>query len=415
MSVTDGERTGGRPPRVLLVETNEDGTTGGSHRALHDLVHVLDRERWDPVVAFHQDNPFAEALREAGFEVHVLDGMRETEQRVRRGGSAAERLLEMGVRSPLRRARLLRRLRIDLLQLNNSPGVGNDDWLPGAWLAGVPALTFASGNARTTAPAWHRFLSRRFHRVLAVSPEVEESWRAMGIPAGRMTRTGVGLDVAAFRARIRRSRDEVRTELGIPADAPVGLMVGNLREWKGQQRVVEAFARIPGEEVPGLWILFAGDTAPADRPWAEALRKRVDAAGLGDRIRFLGARTDVPDLLAAADFAIHASLQPEPFGLVIVEAMALGLPVLAASLGAPRWIVTPDSGRTFDPHDPGVLADHLRAFADPDIRRRHSSGSRLRAEAFDIRLMAGRVEAVWEEILRDRSVGSPRAPSPGSR
>ena len=92
--------------------------------------------------------------------------------------------------------------------------------------------------------------------------------------------------------------------------------------------------------------------------------------GLTGQVHLLGSRDDVPALMNAADAIVHASVQPEPFGLVVVEAMALGKPVVASNLGGPSETVTPGTGLLFDPDDPAALAHQLQAVLDqPSLRR----------------------------------------------
>src|SRR6202008_2861114 len=114
-------------------------------------------------------------------------------------------------------------------------------------------------------------------------------------------------------------------------------------------------------------------------------------ARLEGQVAFLGVRSDVPDLFNAADFALHASVRPEPFGLVVVEALALGKPVVAANTGGPAEIVSPESGITFHSHEPGNLAAILTALIrNPEQRQTLAAGARQRAEQFTVlRYMLG--------------------------
>ena len=75
-----------RPKRVLLIECNEDGTIGGSHQALFDLVRSLDKARYEPVVLFYQSNIYEEKLRALGIEVHSFEEVRKRELRIRNLG-----------------------------------------------------------------------------------------------------------------------------------------------------------------------------------------------------------------------------------------------------------------------------------------------------------------------------------------
>ena len=115
-----------RPVRVLIVESHEDGTVGGSHQVLFDLVVRVNRDRFEPVVLFYQDNVFVSRLRSRGIEVVLFDEVARKEREINNSGRYLAKIVGFG-NAVLRRRDELRRLRIELLHMNNSPGVGNDD------------------------------------------------------------------------------------------------------------------------------------------------------------------------------------------------------------------------------------------------------------------------------------------------
>jgi glycosyltransferase involved in cell wall biosynthesis len=145
--------------------------------------------------------------------------------------------------------------------------------------------------------------------------------------------------------------------------------------------------------------MFAGAVSPDAEDYAAELAATVDADGLRGIVTFLGNRDDVPDLLAASDVGLHASIDPEPFGLVVPEAMALGNAVIAARSGGPMEILTPETGILFDTASPSELAAHLTALAlDPERRRSLAQHAPERAEHFSIaRHVAGNL-AVYDAL-----------------
>jgi glycosyltransferase involved in cell wall biosynthesis len=131
-------------------------------------------------------------------------------------------------------------------------------------------------------------------------------------------------------------------------------------------------------------------------------------------VAFLGERSDVPDLTNAADLVLHAATKPEPFGLVLLEAMALGKPLVAANLGGPVEIVTPESGMLFDPGVPAELARILEQLVtDADLRRRLSDGALLRVQDFSLDQTVAGVQAVYAELLPGAPASVPAADSKG--
>jgi glycosyltransferase involved in cell wall biosynthesis len=105
----------------------------------------------------------------------------------------------------------------------------------------------------------------------------------------------------------------------------------------------EALSRLDTDRRWWLW-LAGGAQRPLERRYEEVLRTAVRQAGIERKVRFLGERADVADLMAAADLLCQTNERPEGFGLVLVEALRLGLPVVALDEGAAREIITPDCG-----------------------------------------------------------------------
>lgn len=382
----------------MLVETNEDGTTGGSYRALCDLVRHLDRGRFEPHVVLYQPSPAAGDLAAAGATVEVWDAIRAAERGFCGPQSLGRRArgLLAGVRQ---RAHYMRHARVDLVHLNNSPGVGFDDWLPAARLAGVPCVTHLRGPFPVASSAPGRWVQRRFDAVLAVSRWMADAAARAGIPSRRIHLVYDGVDRDALQASLRRPPAEVRAELGLAKDDLVVLLPGHLRPWKGQRLALEALARVRPELRARLRLVLAGAAPPAEAAYREGIEAFIREARLGACVRLLGERRDVPDLMRAADVVLHASTSPEPFGLVVTEAMALGRPVVAARLGGPCEIVTEGTGLLFDPSRPEELTFLLEQLGEQPIRERLAAAGRERAAAFDIRHTVAGVERCWAALL----------------
>ena len=202
-----------------------------------------------------------------------------------------------------------------------------------------------------------------------------------------------GIDVDGFAAR-RVDRERKRTELGLPRDAYVGITVGRLVPVKGQRYLIEAAARI-GDRIPPLMILLAGDG-----PLRPELEQHAASMGVEDKVRFLGTRQDIPELLSCADVFVLPSLN-EGLGLVLVEAMAMGVPCVATAVGGVPEVVADDvTGILVPPRDPRALADAVVRLADdPDRAREMGEQGRERArEMFSIQRTVARTEALYEEV-----------------
>lgn len=395
-----GARPGSKPARILIIESNEDGTVGGSHQALFDLALRIDRSRFEPVVLFNQDNVFINRLRARGVEVVLFDEILRQERQHIRSLAPLAKILGAGA-AVMRRRRELRRLKIDLLHLNNSPAVGSDDWLPAARLAGIPCVVTAMGDAGRQRRWVHRWLYRRFDVYLAISRYMAQILRKNGVDPTRIELVYLGVDFQNLRQRVGKTRELVRTELGVRPDQLLALMVGNIRAWKGQRGVIEALCLLPKNIRDRLRVFFAGATANVDKAYETELRKEIEANGLGECVTFLGPRSDVADLYGAADIAIHASTTPEPFGLVVPEAMALKCAVIAASTGGPAEVITPGTGFLCDPFSPAEYARALEQLVEDDsLRRTIAEAGSGRASHFSIERTVEGTQRVYERALK---------------
>jgi glycosyltransferase involved in cell wall biosynthesis len=190
-------------------------------------------------------------------------------------------------------------------------------------------------------------------------------------------------------------RPAVRRELGTAPGDVVILQASRMQEWKGHSVFIDALAALANVDGWTAWIAGAAQR-PADRAYERSLRERVAAAGLERRVRFVGERADVPRLASAADIYCQPNREPEPFGVVFIEALAAGLPVVATAAGGAMEIVTNECGRLVPIGDPSALAATLRTLiADPRLRVALGERGPDRARALcDARTQAARLTEI---------------------
>jgi glycosyltransferase involved in cell wall biosynthesis len=163
-------------------------------------------------------------------------------------------------------------------------------------------------------------------------------------------------------------RSEVRAELGIPDGTVVILQASRLERWKGQAAHLEALALL--RDVPGWECWLVGGVQKAgEAEFMAKLQSTAKRAKIADRVRFLGQRADVPRLMAAVDIFCQPNIRPEPFGLVFIEALYAGLPVVATHMGGAREIVTEDCGVLVESGDAAALASVLRGLIEDALQR----------------------------------------------
>lgn len=153
-------------------------------------------------------------------------------------------------------------------------------------------------------------------------------------------------------------RDVVRRELGTPVQDCVFIQVGRMEPYKGCALHLQALARLA--DVPGwsCWIV-GGAQRPAEKEFLVGLQAQAQTAGIASRVHFLGERHDVGRLLRAADVFCQPNLRGEPFGIVFIEALYAGLPVVSTALGGVLEIVDDTVGRLVSPGDVKKLAEVL--------------------------------------------------------
>jgi glycosyltransferase involved in cell wall biosynthesis len=152
-------------------------------------------------------------------------------------------------------------------------------------------------------------------------------------------------------------RPQIRKLWNWPKDHFVIGHFSRLSPWKGQHILLEALKYCPEEIV----AVFVGDALFGEDDYRSMLTEKVEALGLGDRVKFLGFQSQVPDLMSACDLITHTSTAPEPFGRVIVEAMLSGIPVIAAGAGGALELIEQDhTGQLTPPGDVQALAAAIK-------------------------------------------------------
>jgi glycosyltransferase involved in cell wall biosynthesis len=181
------------------------------------------------------------------------------------------------------------------------------------------------------------------------------------------------------------SRFAIRNALGTPHGAVVVMLAARLETGKGHAQLIDALAAL-GSLRWEAWIV-GGVQREAEAAYLADLQKRAAETGVAGRVRFLGERTDIAELLAAADVYCQPNVAPDSFGLSFVEALASGLPVITARLGGAPEIVDDTCGILVAPGDAGQVTAALRAMIDDDVRRgRLAAAGRARARLFcDVR------------------------------
>jgi glycosyltransferase involved in cell wall biosynthesis len=174
-------------------------------------------------------------------------------------------------------------------------------------------------------------------------------------------------------------------------------MAGRLQHWKGMHVFVAAVARIR-ESRPDVHAVIVGGAHETEPQYGAELRAQVHVLGLDGAVTFAGFQPNVAEWMQAMDVFVHAS-DAEPFGIVVVEAMALGKAVVAGAEGGPAEIITDgETGLLTQYGDAGSLAQAIMRYLDDRaFAARVGAAARLRAAAFDDRTFAANIIAALRE------------------
>jgi glycosyltransferase involved in cell wall biosynthesis len=389
----------GRPHGVLYVHTTSE--IGGADVALLRLVRGLDQSRFAATVVLPAEGPLTEALRASGCDVVVLPGLMNLSRH-----KGLWNLVRYGANFPRAVAALAHLIRGRGIDLVHSNTLHTLQGFVAARLTRTPhvwhvrEIVLQSRLARSV----EGFLAPRFSAAVVT---VSDAARAMFLDRrGRLPRNVAtlydGVDTRCFVPGYDGSG--VRRELGLDPEALLVGFVGRLDHWKGVDVFLRASA-ICTKCSPEARFVVIGGAVEGREEVARQLEQLAQRLGIDDVVRFAGWRYGpdaMPAVFAALDIVVLPSTWPEPFGLVLVEAMASAKPVIASNHGGPVEVCVPGAtGLLVRPGDPEALASTmLELLHDPDRRARMGQQGRARVEEhFEQRRCVERFEALYEAVV----------------
>jgi glycosyltransferase involved in cell wall biosynthesis len=399
---------------VSIVFLSPTGQTGGAEAALHDLLAGLRESHpsWSLRLIVASDGPLVERVEALGVPVDVLpfpaSVARLGDWGVGRGWWARVRFLMRCAATALPAVGYLQRLRRMLR--SNQPDVIHTNGLKmhllGAW-----------ARPRGSAVLWHlhdyagrrpftaRLLRRcadRCAAVVANSQSVADDVRQ--VCGGAVTVHPVWNAIDLDRFAPDGPRIDLDAVSGLPAGdvLRVGL-VATFARWKGHETFLRALAMLPASlRVRGYIVGGPVYETSGSQTSVSELRELVRALGLEDRVGFTGFVPDASTAMRALDIVVHASTDPEPFGLVIAEAMACRKPVVVSRAGGASELIEPGvNALAFTPGEAAELARRIEELArDADLRERLGRAGRSMAEQrFHRRRMASELAPIYESLV----------------
>lgn len=344
--------------RKRIVYVNPCADISGAEVSLLLLLNGLEKQRFELSVIVPEEGTFAERARALGLDVlifpmHTLMLERDIVGSLKDGLRA---LREIGDIEDL-----LSSLQPDLIHIN-SYRVG----IPFSWAAqrlNIPTIWHIRDIPQSSVKKkLLRRISNMPDHVVAISDAVAQA--IYGEDHSHVAVVHNGVDLDAFR---NIERGKMRQEIGLENDTMLFCSIGQLIPWKGQDLLIEAFARVQAQLTVPVHLLIVGDLV---RPvWAisesyltypDRLKSMVNELGLQDTVTFTGFRTDIAQVLFDSDCLVHTPTSPEPFGRVLVEAMAAGKPVIAPNAGGiPEIVENGVTGLLFEAGDIDSLTQML--------------------------------------------------------
>ncbi len=387
------------------------GGVGGAPVSLLKLLAGLDSATFQPQAIFTEPGPILEYAHDLSVPARVVStgGAFFYSAHARLGPRSVARFVRTFPGAVRIGRQALRAARPDLVHLNTSVLLA---WAVAARRERIPVVWMVREvlGPNPWLRHWHAdFILRHARRVVAISDAVRDCFPSPHDP--RLRRVYNAVDLAEFPLDLLDSAPAVRAQLGISRDRHIIMMLGSVQRVKGHWLLVDALTRLDNLETD--LVLVTGGAGPG---YARGRRGRVKRAlglpmdnldallhdanrlGLSERVHVTGFRRDVARVLSAADVLVFPSLQPEGFGRPIIEAMALGRPVVATDIGPSAELLGPEAGLLVSP-DAAGLANALGALLrSPDQRSEMGRAGRNRVEAcFTLDRQVAEMSALYRE------------------
>ena len=383
-------------PLIIYVTMSLD--MGGTEKHLSLIAPRLKERGWTPVIfCLWRRGQLAPALEKAGVEV------------IGRSGSEQERWLGLARIPTLS----ISWMRLVIFVLRQRPQIMHF-YLPLAYMLGapiaillrVPVKVMSRRSLNTyqrqmpMVSRIERWLHARMTALLGNSKQVaHELIDQEHCPPDKVGLIYNGTDLAAIAAATALDR----STLNIPAGSFVLIMVANLIPYKGHADLLEALAGIAAK-MPFPWHLLC---VGRDQGYGDHLRQQTTMLGLANNVCFLGERTDVPQLLKAANIGVLSSHE-EGFSNAVIEGLAAGLPMVVTDVGGNAEAVTNgDTGLVVPPRDPVALGGAILQLAThPELRSRMADAARARAaREFSIESCVEKYDRLYRGLLDGEKPG----------
>jgi glycosyltransferase involved in cell wall biosynthesis len=363
--------------RILFVNS-WSSAHGGSATSLLDIACRLDRSAFEPVVLCPEPGELPCRLEELHIPVAIHPLSRFTRAEVWRF-----------IREVPWHLNLLRTQHIALVHGNTS--ASRRSILQAVALNRIPYVQHVRNPAKN---ATRQFGYRLASRIITNSDATAAEFRAYPHLASKTVTVHNAVDLSRY-----DERDDRRHEIGAGTRPVIGF-VGQIVPRKGVTTLIQAVPEVL-RSFPTALLVIVGCAPPDERGYETVCRSMVEQLGLAEHVRFVGYRRDVPAWMRTFDVFVLPT-RSEPFGKVVIEAMAAGKPVVVTNVGGvPEIVVRPELGTLMPPDDPTITAREIvRYLADPALRAQ--VGREAEADVrrrFGLDAMVRRLERLYDDLL----------------
>ena len=359
------ERQSHNAQRLKVVFFDHTAQLGGGEFTLFDIVRSLDPAHYSPLVLLASDGPLNDLCRAHGIETHILplapNVLHTRKDSLTSSGLFRPRIMWNIFTYAFRLGSFLRKYKAHLVHTNSLKA----DVLGGfgARLAGVPVIWHV--HDRIENEYLPRFAVTTFRRLCRFLPNgiianSQATMDTLKLPSSAKTAVAYSVMKTFELGAAGKSLPE-------PSNLRIVGLIGRISKWKGQHIFIEAISRIR-ERFSDVRFQIIGAALFGEQTYETEIKTLANDLGLNDCLEFMGFRDDVPDLMSKMCLCVHASISGEPFGQVVLQAMAAGKPVIATDGGGiPEIVVNGETGLLVRMNDVDAMTEAMIALLNnPD-------------------------------------------------
>lgn len=389
-----------------ILYINDVGKIGGAEKILYNLLSNLDRSRYHAMVLFGSDGPLVKMVSALGIETNIIQmkEMKRIEMEIKGLKFYNPLAIIYNVLQFLilifKLFIFLRKRDIDLVHTNTIQAQ-----LCGSIVAKLIGAKLVCHDHNIQPQGMRRRIISIIGNIfpdgiITVSNAVRNSYLPYILHPEKITTVHNGIDVGKM--NLSHKCVDIRKEYEIPEEAIIIAMASVLRPWKGHETFLRAASIIKRNCRDVRFLIVGGEFLDKERGYKDYLVNLGSQLGLEDRVIFTGFRRDVIDILSQVDLLVSASILPDPFPTVILEAMALGIPVVATHVGGvPEMVMEGVTGYLLPPSDPPEMAEKIMLLLKNPIKRKEmgSMAQQSVKDRFTMDKFISGIESIYGNLL----------------